>query len=281
MRHLTKKKTMSTKTVLITGASSGIGKAAARHFSAQGWNVAATMRSPEKETELTALPRVKVYRLDVTDEAGIAAAFDAAERDFGGIDVVVNNAGYGVDGVFEAMSDAVIEAQFNTNVFGLMRVTREAIRRMRPRRSGVIIQISSVGGRITFPLYSIYHGTKWAVEGFTESLHYELRSFGIKLRLVEPGAIKTDFYGRSRQLVKPDFTQEYDAIVEKCEKLSMETGERGASAERVAQTIFSAATHSGWKLRFPVAYPANVLLPLRRLLPNGWFFALVRSSYKI
>lgn len=269
------------KTVLITGASSGIGRSAAILFSQKGWNVAATMRKPETEQELNKLPGIKLYKLDVTDAAVISAAFEAAERDLGPIDVVVNNAGYGVDGVFEAMSDEVIQNQFDTNVFGLMRVTREAIGRMRTRRSGTIIQISSVGGRITFPLYSIYHGTKWAVEGFTESLHYELRQFGIKVRLVEPGAIKTDFYGRSRQLVKPNFTAEYDGLVDKCETLSMETGSKGAAPELVAQTIFKAATHGGWKLRFPVAYPANVLLPLRRLLPNNWFFALVRSSYKI
>jgi NAD(P)-dependent dehydrogenase (short-subunit alcohol dehydrogenase family) len=108
-------------TVLITGASSGIGKATAQYFARQGWPVAATMRTPAKETELNKIANVKLYTLDVTDSASIAAAFDAAEKDFGKIDVVVNNAGFGVDGVFEAMSDDVIRRQFDTNVFGLMR----------------------------------------------------------------------------------------------------------------------------------------------------------------
>ncbi len=160
------------KTVFITGASSGIGRAAAEYFAQQGWNVAATMRNPDKETELNQLPKVRLYTLDVTDTATIDAALAAARQDFGRIDVVVNNAGYGVDGVFEAMSDDVIFRQFNTNVFGLMRVTRAVIPIMREQRGGTIVQISSMGGQVAFPLYSIYHGTKWAVEGFSESLHW-------------------------------------------------------------------------------------------------------------
>ena len=269
------------KTALITGTSSGIGRAAALYFAQQGWNVAATMRSPEKETELNKLPNVRVLKLDVTDAASIAAAFDAAEKAFGTVDAVVNNAGFGVDGVFEAMSDDVIRRQFDTNVFGLMRVTREAIKRMRPRKGGTIVQIASMGGRITFPLYSIYHASKWAVEGFSESLHYELRQFGIKIRIVEPGAIKTEFYGAGREFVKPEGTTDYDALVEKGVNLSMETGAKGADPAQVAKAIFKAAHTGGWQLRFPVAAPAPMLLLLRKLLPESWFFAIVRSSYKI
>jgi NAD(P)-dependent dehydrogenase (short-subunit alcohol dehydrogenase family) len=272
---------MATKTVLITGTSSGIGRAAVQYFAQNGWNVVATMRTPEKETELQKLSNVRVIRLDVTDSASISAAFDEAEKAFGAVDVAVNNAGYGVDGVFEAMSDDVIRRQFETNVFGLMRVTRESIRRMRPRRAGTIIQIASVGGRTTFPLYSIYHSTKWAVEGFTESLHYELRQFNIKMRIIEPGAIKTEFYGAGREFIKPTDTNEYDELVAKCDQLSMETGDKGASPEVVAREIFKAATNSGWKMRFPIAYPANVLLPMRRLFPDSLVFWFTRSSYKI
>jgi NAD(P)-dependent dehydrogenase (short-subunit alcohol dehydrogenase family) len=269
------------KTALITGTSSGIGRAAAQYFAQQGWNVVATMRTPEKETELNKLPNVRVIRLDVTDTASISAAFDAAEAAFRRVDVVVNNAGFGVDGVFEAMSDEVIQRQFDTNVYGLMRVTREAISRMRPQRGGTIIQIASMGGRITFPLYSIYHASKWAVEGFSESLHYELRQFGIKIRIVEPGAIKTEFYGKGREIVKPTNTNDYDALIEKCEKVSMEAGGKGADPIDVAAAIFRAANAGGWKLRFPVAAPAPMLLTLRKLLPESWFFGIVRSSYKI
>lgn len=269
------------QTVLITGTSSGIGKATAEYFAQQGWQVAATMRNPEKDQDLSKMAGIRVFKLDVTDSVSIAAAFDAAEAAFGKIDVVVNNAGYGVDGVFEAMSDAVIERQFNTNVFGLMRVTREAIRRMRPSGGGTIVQIASMGGRLAFPLYSIYHGTKWAVEGFSEALQYELRGLNIKLRVIEPGAIKTEFYGAGRVFVKPEGANAYDALVEKGVNLSMEAGEKGASPEVVAKGVFKAATATGWKLRYPVGAPAPLLLLLKKLLPESWFFAIVRSNYKI
>lgn len=268
-------------TVLITGASSGIGRAAAEFFAQKGWNVAATMRSPEKEAELTRFSNLKLYKLDVTDAASIDAAIQSASSDFGGIDVLVNNAGFGADGVFEAMDDAFIRNQFDTNVFGLMRVTRAIIPHFRAKKSGTIIQVASMGGRLAFPLYSIYHGTKWAVEGFSESLAYELRPFNIKIRLIEPGAIKTDFYGRSRAFVKPDNTHDYDAFVAKCEKVSMESGEKGEPASKVAEAIFKAANDGGWKMRYPVGAPAPMLLRLRKMLPDAWWFGIVRSSYKI
>jgi short-subunit dehydrogenase len=269
------------KTVVITGSSSGIGKAAAIYFSQQGWNVAATMRTPEKETELNKLPNVKLYALDVTSTASIEQALKKIQKDYSKIDVVVNNAGFGADGVFESMTDEFIEKQFNTNVFGLMRVTREAVKIMRTQKDGTIVQIASVGGRVAFPLYSIYHGTKWAVEGFTESLQYEVAPFNIKLKLIEPGAIKTEFYGRSRAFMKPEYTNDYNDFVKKCEAVSMDAGDKGASSEAVARVIFKAANDSSTKMRYPIAYPANVLLPLRRLVPERLFFWMVRQTYKI
>ena len=143
------------KTVLITGTSSGIGKATVFEFAKMGWNVIATQRQPALEIDFKDLPYVTLYPMDVTNLESVAQTMLEVQKAFGKIDVVVNNAGYGVDGAFEAMSDEVIEKQFNTNVFGLMRVTREAIKHMRPNGGGTIIQISSMGGKITFPLYSI------------------------------------------------------------------------------------------------------------------------------
>ena len=269
------------KTVLITGTSSGIGWAAVKEFSGKGWNVAATLRTPAKETDMQTWPGVKLYALDVTRTDTIQTALTAVKKDFGRIDVVVNNAGFGVDGVFEAMSDDVIEGQFNTNVFGLMRVTREAAKLMREQGGGTIIQIASMGGRLAFPLYSIYHGTKWAVEGFTEALHYELAPFNIRLKLIEPGAIKTEFYGKGRQFVKPDYTDAYDSFIEKVEKVNMEAGGKGESPEKVAKAIFKAATDNSSKLRYPVGAPAPMLLRLRKLLPENLFIGIVKSSYKL
>lgn len=270
-----------TKTVLITGASSGIGKAAAIYFANQGWNVAATMRSPEGEKDLQTFARVKLYPLDVTDNASIDRAIAEAIGDFGGIDVLVNNAGFAVDGVFEAMSDDTIERQFNTNVLGLMRVTRAIIPHFRAKGGGKIVQIASVGGRVTFPLYSIYHASKWAVEGFSESLQYELAPFNIQVKIVEPGAIKTEFYTSSRQFVSGAEYRMYDEFVRRVERVSQDAGNNGASPEVVAKTIFRAATDRGDRLRYPVAFPAPLLLPLRRLLPDRWFLALIRKIYQI
>ncbi len=269
------------KTIVITGSSSGIGKAAVFAFAQAGWKVAATMRSPEKEKDFSALNNVKCYQLDVTDTKSIASALQTIKNDFGKIDVVVNNAGYGVDGVFEAMSDEVIEKQFDTNVFGLMRMTREAIRIMRAQNGGTIIQIASMGGRLAFPLYSIYHGTKWAVEGFTESLQYELAPFNIRVKIVEPGAIKTEFYGRSRQFITPTDTNVYDKFVQKVEKLAMETGTNGDNPAVVAQAILKAANSTDNQLRYVVGKPAPLLLWLRKFLPDTLFFKLVKASYKI
>jgi NAD(P)-dependent dehydrogenase (short-subunit alcohol dehydrogenase family) len=269
------------KTVLITGASMGIGKLTARRFAAEGWNVAATMRAPEKETELGTLQNVRLYALDVTSAESVQSALAAAHGDFGRIDAVVNNAGFGADGVFESMSDEFIHKQFDTNVFGLMRVTRESVRMMREQGGGTIVQISSLAGRITFPLFTIYHASKWAVEGFSESLQFELAPHNIRVKIVEPGAIKTEFYGSSRAFTKPDYTDVYDDFVARCEKVSATTGARGADPAVVASTIFRACTDTSARLRYPVAYPSGLLLTLRRILPERWFLGVIRKSYRI
>ncbi len=269
------------KTVLITGSSSGIGKAAAFAFANAGWNVAATMRSPEKENDFNAHPSITKFKLDVTSSGSIKTCFDDVVGKYGRLDVVVNNAGYGLDGVFEAMTDELIQKQFNTNVFGLMRVTRQAIHVMRAQNSGTIIQVSSMGGRLAFPLYSIYHATKWAVEGFTESLHYELIPFNIRLKLIEPGIIKTEFYGRSREFMKPSDTNVYDDYLQKFEKAAVEATEKGESPELVAGTIIKAANDISNRMRYPVGSPSPMLTRIRRLIPDTWFFKMIRVTYKI
>jgi NAD(P)-dependent dehydrogenase (short-subunit alcohol dehydrogenase family) len=269
------------KTVLITGTSSGIGKAAVLEFAAMGWNVIATQRTPENETDFKKLSNVKMYSLDVTNLESIEQVFLQAQKDFGAIDVVVNNAGYGVDGAFEAMSDEIIEKQFNTNVFGLMRVTREAIKYMRPNGGGTIIQISSMGGKITFPLYSIYHATKFAVEGFTESLHYEVAQFNIKLKLIEPGPIVTDFYGRSRQFIKPTYTNQYDAFIQKFNNAAAKVMKDAEGPEVVAKMIFKSATDNSSQMRYAVGKPGPMLLMLRKLLSDKLYFLMVRKSYNL
>lgn len=272
---------MNTKTVLITGASSGIGRAAAIRFAERGWNVAATMRNPDKDTALAARPNIRVSRLDVTDNTSVSECMADVRDAFGRIDAVVNNAGYGADGVFEAMDDRMIRDQFETNVFGLMRVTRAAIGVMREQGGGTIVQVASMGGRIAFPLYQIYHGTKWAVEGFTESLQFEVEPLNIRLRLIEPGAIKTQFYGRSRVAVPGHDLPAYADMVRKCEAVSQGAGAKGEDPMKVADRIVDAAESTGRRLRWTVGAPAPLLTRLRKCLPDNWWFAVVRKSYKL
>ncbi|WP_235689709.1 SDR family oxidoreductase [Fulvivirga lutea] len=264
------------KTIFITGASSGIGRSTTEYFQKKGWNVAATMRSPEKYEDLAKMENVHLYKLDVTDQQSIDSAIDAAISDFGQIDVLVNNAGYGLVGAFEASTNEQIRRQFDTNVFGLMNVTRAILPHFRKNKAGIVINIASVGGRITFPLYSLYHGTKWAVEGFSESLHYELKQFGIKVKLIEPGAIKTDFYDRSMDLMKAENLEEYDKYVNGTFNTMQKVGANAPGPIVVAKKIYKAATDSGYKMRYPVGSGAPFLLFLKRVLPNNWFFAMVR-----
>lgn len=266
------------KTVLITGTSSGIGRATVLEFQRRGWNVIATMRTPEKETELGSLSNVFLTPLDVTNEASIHAAIQAGIARFGSIDVVVNNAGYGLSGVFEGVTAEQIRRQFDTNVFGVMAVTRAILPYFRQRKAGTIVNVSSMGGRITFPLYSVYHSSKWAVEGFTESLQYELEPLGIRLKLVEPGAIQTDFYTRSNDSGSMDNHPNYAPHVAGPIALMNETGANAASPEIVAKTIYKAATSTGSSLRFPVGSDAKALILLRGLIPTDMFRALIRFA---
>lgn len=250
-------------TVLITGASTGIGKATAEHFFNRGWNVVATMRKPTSERQD---PRWLCTALDVTDEASIQAALQAGIARFGSIEVVVNNAGYGLSGTFESMSEAQVRRQFETNVFGLMRVSRAAIPHFRGRGRGVLINIGSMGGRLTFPFYSVYHATKWAVDGFTESLAFELEPLGIQAKVVEPGAIKTDFYERSAEFVHDRSLAEYNTLVDTGMRRMGKAGAKGAPASKVAETIWLAATDGSGRLRYVVGQDAKSLLGLRRVI---------------
>ena len=173
------------------------------------------MRSPESETELTTLDRVLVLKLDVLDVSSIENAVSEGIRRFGKIDVLLNNAGYGAYGPLESFPREKIIRQFNTNVIGLLDVTKALLPHFRQNKSGVIINISSVGGKVAFPLGVLYNGTKFAVEGISESLSYEVEQFGGKVKIIEPGAIATDFTGRSLDFNNDETLTEYQPIVGK------------------------------------------------------------------
>ena len=173
------------KTVLITGCSSGIGKMAAGMFASRGWNVVATARNLDAIADLAA-PNVALLQLDVTDERSIAAAVAAAVERFGCIDVLVNNAGYGVFGPLEAISGEELAREFNVNVLGLAAVTRHVLPIMRRQHDGTIVNMSSIGGLLSSPLASAYYASKFAVEGLSDSIAYELKAHGIRVKLIEP-----------------------------------------------------------------------------------------------
>ncbi|MEM9906247.1 MAG: SDR family oxidoreductase, partial [Cyanobacteria bacterium P01_D01_bin.44] len=181
------------KTVLITGASSGIGEATAKYFLQKGWNVSATMRSPVHSGDWAKVENVICPRLDVTSPETIEIAVRETVEYFGQINVLVNNAGYALMGPLEGVTPEQLEHQFQTNVFGLVSTIQTVLPIFRQQRSGNIINVASIGGRLAFPLASSYHATKWAVEGLSEALRYELRRFNIQVKIIEPGGVRTNF----------------------------------------------------------------------------------------
>ncbi|RVT86643.1 SDR family oxidoreductase [Rhodobacteraceae bacterium CCMM004] len=259
------------KTILITGASSGIGAATARHFQAQGWNVVATMRRPDSAGDLAELDNVRVARMDVTDPGSIKDAVAAGIDRFGRIDVLLNNAGYGAYGALEAFSMERIRRQFDTNVIGLMEVTKAVLPHMRKNRAGTIINISSIGGQITFPLGTLYHGTKFAVEGLSEALHYELEPLGIRVRIVEPGMIKTNFGGRSFDFAMDEDLQDYAPMADAMGRLFGKLASNPSSPETVADVIWAAANETGDRLRFRAGADAVDLLDRRKAQDDATF----------
>ena len=178
-------------TVLITGSSSGFGRLTAKLFHQKGWNVIATMRSPEQENELNALDNVLVTKLDVASNESIKQAIDTGVERFGAIHVLVNNAGYGGHTVFEQASDQAIRAMYETNVFGVMNVSRAVLPLMRKQKSGVIINVTSMAGMMGAPTISIYASTKHAVQGLTEGMAYDYKQLNIAVKSVLPGAYPT------------------------------------------------------------------------------------------
>lgn len=267
------------KSVLITGASSGIGLATAKYFASQGWKVFASMRNPDACSSLDQLPNVSKLSLDVTSTPSIASAIEAICKQSPTLDVLVNNAGYGLAGVFEACSPEQVRKQFETNFFGLVETTRHCLPIFRKQEHGVIVNVSSVGGRTTIPLYSLYHATKFAVEGFSESLSYELGPLGIRVKLVEPGAVRTDFAGRSADFADISKFPAYAGYQNRVIAKLKEAAEQGAAAEEVARDIFNAATSSGAQLRYVSGRQAKFYLALQRMVPGKLYRGLITKAF--
>jgi len=267
------------KTILITGSSSGIGKATAKHFAEKGWNVVATMRTPEKEEELTKLDNVLVTKLDVQESSSIKKAIEEGVDKFGQIDVLVNNAGYGAYGPLEAFSGERIRRQFDVNVIGLLDVTREIIPHFRKNKDGILINISSVGGKVTFPFGALYHGTKFAVEGISEALRYELEQIGCKVKIIEPGAIKTDFVGRSFDFQNDESMTEYQDLLGKFEKATESAYAEFSEPIVVARVIYEAATDGTDRLRYTAGEDAKQLTENRKKLEDNEAFQSIKAMF--
>ena len=267
------------KTILITGASSGIGKATAILFHQKGWNVIATMRKPEEEQELTSLENVLVTRLDVTDVNSITKAVALGIEKFGKIDALLNNAGYGAYGPLEATPLEKIERQFGTNVIGVLNTTKAVLAHFRQNKSGVIINISSIGGKVTFPLGTLYHGTKFAVEGLSEALHYEMKAIGVKVKIIEPGMVLTDFGGRSFDFNNDENLTEYQNLVQDVFTWFGGMQQSGSPASAIGEVIYTAATDNSDQLRYAAGKDAEMLLGKRQAEDDATFLKDMRAQF--
>lgn len=245
------------KTIFTTGASSGLGKAAARLFQSNGWNVIATMRNPAKETELNTLENVTLMQLDVTNVAQIQETVEAALKQHD-IDVVLNNAGYGLVGALEAFTDEQLVKQIDTNLLGVIRVTQAFVPYFREKKSGLFITTTSIGGLVTFPMDSIYHATKWALEGWSEGMSYELGLHGIGIKTVAPGGIKTNFAGDALDVARHPAYE--DGLAKLFKLMSPDNFE---PAEWIADVIYEAATDGKDQLRYVAGEFANQLYARR------------------
>lgn len=271
------------QTVLITGTSSGFGEAAARRFASEGWNVIATLRNPEAGQALAGLDNVLVARLDVEDRASIEAAIESGIARFGRIDVVLNNAGYGLFGIFEGVAREAVQQQFDVNVFGAMDVVRAVLPHLRANRAGTIINVSSGAGAIGFPMASVYSASKFALEGWSEALSYELGSLGIKVKIIEPGgAPQTNFMARmSGEGAGVEMIPDYLPFLQQIGQVygGMAEAADADAVEKVVAAIFEAATDGTDQLRYAPTNDIAPLLSARRGSSEDEYRALTRGLF--
>jgi short-subunit dehydrogenase len=251
--------TSTAKTVFITGCSSGYGLETARHFYTRGWNVVATMRTP-REDVLPRSERIRVLPLDVTKPESIAAALDAS----GPIDVLVNNAGIGLLGAFEATPMATVRELFETNTFGAMAMTQAVLPRFRARRSGVVVNVTSSAVFAPMPLVAVYTATKTAIEAFTASLEIELAAFDVRVKLVEPGyAPTTRFASNGSARMEGLIPEAYAPLAKRIfDALGQGTAAVTTEAD-VAEGVWRAANDTSGQLRFPAGPDAVALAAAR------------------
>jgi NAD(P)-dependent dehydrogenase (short-subunit alcohol dehydrogenase family) len=277
--------TTPSKAVLITGCSTGIGRATAVVLAEKGWPVWATARRPEAIRDLEG-KGCKTLALDVCDEASMQAAVQAVEREHGAVGVLVNNAGYGLEGCFEETPMSEVRRQFETNVFGLTRLCQLVLPGMRKQRWGKIVNISSVGGKLTLPGGAFYHATKHAVEALSDAMRFEVGGFGVDVVVIEPGPIKTEFGNTAIanvNRVRQDGSA-YAAFNAAVAGKIHEAFEGWMAAvagapEDVAKAIERAITASRPRTRYPITAAARSMMFLRRWLPDRGFDAFLRTQF--
>jgi NAD(P)-dependent dehydrogenase (short-subunit alcohol dehydrogenase family) len=274
------------KAVLVTGCSSGIGRATAEHLASKGWRVYATARKPESIADLQDAG-CTTLALDVTDEESMEAAVRAVEDGHSAVGVLVNNAGYSQSGAIEDVPMDEVRRQFETNVFGLARMCQLVLAGMRRQHWGRIVNLSSMGGRFTFPGGGYYHATKHAVEAISDALRFEVAGFGIQVVIIEPGLIRTGFGDAAVGSIKGGVTgdgpyAEFNAAVAESTKSVYEEGplaRLGGGPETVAHAVEKAITARRPKTRYKVTPSARMILTTRRLLPDRAWDSFLRSQF--
>lgn len=273
------------KAVLITGCSTGIGRACALQLARSGWPVYATARRLESVQDLEE-QGCKILQLDVCDEASMTEAVAAVEQAEGAVGVLINNAGYGSEGPVEEVPMAEVRHQFETNVFGLTRMIQLVLPAMRRQGWGKIVNMSSMGGRLTLPGGGFYHATKYAVEALSDALRFEVAGFGVDVIVVEPGAIKTEFGNTAKGAIEKvgedgspyaEFNRRVAAAIHDAYEGKMAA--MAAGPEAVADVVQRAITARRPKTRYIVTVGARTLLTLRRLLPDRAFDAFLRTQF--
>src|SRR5918911_4682162 len=273
------------RAVLITGCSTGIGRATAERLAGRGHTVYATARKPESIADLEE-KGCRTLALDVTDEDSMRAAVAAVEEAEGAVGALVNNAGYSQSGAIEDVPMESVRRQFETNVFGLLRMCQLVLPGMRREGSGRIVNLSSMGGKLVFPGGGIYHATKHAVEAISDALRFEVRNFGIGVSIIEPGLIKTEFghaastsidQGTSADGAYADFNRQ---VAEKTlDAYEGSMARMAAGPDAVAKVIERAITSRRPRPRYLVTAGARVLLVTRRMLPDRGWDLMMRSQY--
>ncbi len=274
---------MSNKTIFITGTSSGLGKSTAIYFAQNGWNVVATMRSPEKEKDLIQYGSIKLLKLDVTNPQEVKNSVSEAIDAFGKIDVVLNNAGIGVYGALELINKADINKALDVNVKGIISVIQEFLPHFRQNNGGMFINISSIMGRsAVLPLGSVYNMAKFALEGLIEGLYVELKPFNIELRLIEPGGFASEFVNNT-SFAKNNMITAYDKITNIVEQRMMTSVQEADTQKRheIVKAIYKVATGKNKKFRTVIGSDAKKITRMRRILPVRVFFSFLSKAFKM